>query len=103
MFSSFIAISILCLVCILSSVLFIPSVNLKSDSVNNQIARPSDFPEFDGDDARMVIIDIGAKYPRYTPEIMSEDAAPVSATDYDENRVRIYVNRSGIVQKSIIG
>ena len=66
-----------------------------------QKKRKSDFPEFDGKDARNVLIDMQAKYPRYQPEIVPKGSAVTM--DYQRWRVRIYVTKSKKVIGSYIG
>ena len=69
----------------------------------------SDFPQYDGMNSRKILVEMNATYPQYSVEIVSDtnqDNNPLVSdltTEYREDRVRIYVNRSGTVQRSVIG
>ena len=98
---SFIMLMVLCLISSIAITLFVPSREIDTPPPRKQNERSSDFPEFDGKDARTVLIDMQAKYPRYQPEIVPEGSAVTM--DYNEWRVRIYVKKSGRVIGSYIG
>ncbi len=61
-----------------------------------------DFSQYYGMDAREVIADMNATYPQYTLEIVSKDNA-LDQTNNRNDRVRIFVNLSGKIQKMVIG
>lgn len=61
----------------------------------------SSFPEYDGVNARKVLVELNANYPQYNVEIIAPDF-PVT-TDYREDRVRLFTTRTGTVIRSVIG
>ena len=61
----------------------------------------SSFPQYDGMDARKILVELNANYPQYNVEIVAP-GFPVT-TDYREDRVRLFTNRSGKVLRSVIG
>jgi short subunit fatty acids transporter len=105
---TFIILVVFCIVSSMVIALVVPSqgLDVSSDEDNeinerSQKKRKSDFPEFDGKDGRNVLIDIQAKYPRYTPEIVPKGSAVTM--DYQRWRVRIYVSKNKKVIGSYIG
>lgn len=104
---SWITFIILLVFCIVSSMvigLVVPDQGLEVEEQSKKVKkkqRKSDFPEFDGKDARDVLIEMQAKYPRYTPEIVPEGSAVTM--DYQRWRVRIYVKKNKKVIGSFIG
>ena len=64
---------------------------------------PSDFPKFVGRDGREVLSELNAEYPQYQIEIVGPDYVSTTPQRYDENRVKMYVNRMGKVLRLSIG
>lgn len=76
--------------------------NNTSDNVIDGSIGGGDFAQYYGMDAREVIADMNATYPQYTLEIVSKDNA-LEQTNHRDDRVRIFVNLSGKIQKMVIG
>lgn len=72
----------------------------QSSSVSD---RPSDFPQFVGKDGREVLMEMNAQYPQFRIEIVGPDSVGKLQNNYDDNRVRMYVTRTGRVSKLYIG
>jgi len=73
--------------------------HLTLNETRNQ--KKSDFPEFDGKNAKKAMIRMKKKYPKYKPVIVPEGS--VVTMDYRKWRVRIYFNKNGKVIGSFIG
>ena len=82
---------------IVSGVLYYIEANNKSKSSK----RKNDFQEYDGLDGKRALNKMKRDYPKYNPIIVLEGS--LVTMDYNQRRVRIYVNKKGHVVRSIIG
>lgn len=65
---------------------------------------PSAFPEYINMKGPDVLVELNAKHPEYSVEIVNPDTAQTYDTrNYREDRVRIFVSRGGLVKQIKIG
>ena len=95
-------------VCITAFVLYVtgdlPGMGITQEKPKKIIPLTSAFPEYIGMKGPDVLVEMNASHPQYSVEIVAPDYVKyLDLSTHREDRVRLFVSQSGLVQHIAIG